>query len=118
MYNFMLQILDSLCKDMTTLIDSSPLERFQSLPSQRKRDGYGKMMSGYFMFLLAAVVVARLFSDGDFSGIYTLGMAVQCLAFYMLYAKVNMQRSVAGISAKTLEVLWIARASCGSAYIL
>ena len=100
----MLQILDSLCKDMTTLIDSSPLERFQSLPSQRKRDGYGKMMSGYFMFLLAAVVVARLFSDGDFSGIYTLGMAVQCLAFYMLYAKVNMQRSVAGVSAKTLEV--------------
>jgi len=100
----MLQILDSLAKDVTKLFDSSPLDRFQTLPSQRKRDGYGKMMSGYFVFLLAAVVVARLFSDGDFSGIYTLGMAVQFLAFYMLYAKVNMQRSVAGISAKTLEV--------------
>jgi len=100
----MLQILDSLANDVKKLIDSSPLDNFQTLPSQRKRDGYGKMMSGYFAFLLAAVIVARLFSDGDFSGIYTLGMAIQCLAFYMLHAKVNMQRSAAGISAKTLEV--------------
>jgi len=63
-----------------------------------------QIASGYFIFTLCAVIVYRLFTDGDFSSIYTLGMAVQCLAFYMLYAKVNMQRSVAGISAKTLEV--------------
>jgi hypothetical protein len=109
----MLQILDSLTKDVKKMIapliaplmpDQSSVERCHTFPSQRKRDGYGKMVSGYFVFLLAAVVVARLFSDGDFSGIYTFGQGVQCLAFYMLYAKVNMQRSVAGLSAKTLEV--------------
>jgi len=60
--------------------------------------------SGYFVFSLCAVIVYRLFTDGDFSSIYTLGMAVQCLAFYLLNAKVDMQKSVSGISAKTLQV--------------
>merc|ERR1719263_646789 len=63
-----------------------------------------QMASGYFIFTLCAVIVYRLFTDGDFSSIYTLGMAVQCLAFYLLNAKVDMQKSVAGISAKTLKV--------------
>merc|ERR1719181_1852671 len=63
-----------------------------------------QITSGYFMFMLAAVIVYRLFTDGDFSSIYTLGMAVQCLAFYLLSAKVEMHKSVAGISAKTLKV--------------
>jgi len=48
--------------------------------------------------------VYRVFSDLDFSSIYTLGMALQCLAFYLLTAKVDMQRSVSGLSAKTLKV--------------
>merc|ERR1719182_1276207 len=63
-----------------------------------------QIASGYFIFTLCAVIVYRLFTDGDFSSIYTLGMAVQCLAFYLLNAKVDMQKSVAGISAKTLQV--------------
>lgn len=63
-----------------------------------------QIASGYFVFSLCAVIVYRLFTDADFSSIYTLGMAVQCLAFYLLNAKVDMQRSVAGISAKTLKV--------------
>ena len=63
-----------------------------------------QIASGYFVFSLLAVIVYRLFTDGDFSSIYTLGMAVQCLAFYLLYAKVDMQKSVAGISAKTLQL--------------
>merc|ERR1719488_448381 len=62
-----------------------------------------QIASGYFIFTLCAVIVYRLFTDGDFSSIYTLGMAVQCLAFYLLNAKVDMQKSVAGISAKTLQ---------------
>jgi len=63
-----------------------------------------QIASGYIVFTLCAVIVYRLFTDGDFSSIYTLGMAVQCLAFYLLNAKVDMQKSVAGISAKTLQV--------------
>ena len=53
---------------------------------------------------LVEVIVYRVFSDLDFSSIYTLGMATQCLAFYLLTAKVDMQRSVSGISAKALKV--------------
>merc|ERR1719473_516493 len=63
-----------------------------------------QIASGYFVFMLCGVIVCRLFTDGDFSSIYTLGMAVQCLAFYLLNAKVEMQKSVSGISAKTLKV--------------
>merc|ERR1719198_2405572 len=63
-----------------------------------------KIAAGYFCFTLCAVIVCRLFTDGDFSSIYTLGMAVQCLAFYLLNAIVDMQKSVSGISAKTLQV--------------
>jgi len=63
-----------------------------------------QIASGYFIFTLLAVIVYRLFTDGDFSSIYTLGMAAQCLAFYLLNAKVDMHKSVAGISAKSLQV--------------
>jgi hypothetical protein len=63
-----------------------------------------QIATGYFIFTLCAIIVYRLFSDGDFSSIYTLGVAVQCLAFYLLNAKVEMQKSVSGISAKTLQV--------------
>jgi hypothetical protein len=63
-----------------------------------------QIASGYFIFTLCAIIVYRLFTDGDFSSIYTLGIAVQCLAFYLLNAKVDQQKSVSGISAKTLQV--------------
>jgi len=66
--------------------------------------GVNQIASGYFVFTLCAVIVYRLFTDGDYSSIYTMGMGVQCLAFYLLNAKVDMQKSVAGISAKTLQV--------------
>merc|ERR1719261_223313 len=66
--------------------------------------GVNQIASGYFVFTLSAVIVYRLFTDGDYSSIYTMGMGVQCLAFYLLNAKVDMQKSVAGISAKTLQV--------------
>ena len=36
-----------------------------------------QIASGYFIFTLCAVIVYRLFTDGDFSSIYTLGIAVQ-----------------------------------------
>merc|ERR1719281_2440812 len=71
------------------------------LPSKQKGN---KFVGGYFTFTLCMVIVMRLFSDGDFSGIYTLGVAVQCLGFYLLLAKVDRHKSVAGISARTLEI--------------
>jgi len=76
--------------------------------SSDKRDSSGKrgnqIASGYFCFTLCAVIVGRLFTDFDYSSIYTLGMAVQCLGFYLLNAKVEMHKSVAGVSAKSLKV--------------
>jgi len=74
------------------------------LDSSSKRGNGNPIASGYFVFSLCAVIVYRVFSDLDFSSIYTLGMATQCLAFYLLTAKVDMQRSVSGISAKALKV--------------
>merc|ERR1719159_45253 len=69
-----------------------------------KRGNQNQIVSGYFVFILCAVIVFRLFTDGEFSSIYTLGTGLQCLAFILLNAKVDMQKSVAGISAKTLKV--------------
>jgi len=65
---------------------------------------HNKFAGGYFAFTLCFVLVVRLFSDGDYSGIYTLGVATQCLGFYQLLTKVEKTRSVAGISAKTLHL--------------
>ena len=53
--------------------------------------------------------VMRLFSDGSYSAILTIGAALQCLAFHFLLSKVQMQKSVAGLSMKTLEVRAIDR---------
>jgi hypothetical protein len=90
---------------MTTMMDAMT---FFGVSSNAGGSSSGKrgnqIASGYFVFSLCAVIVYRLFTDADFSSIYTLGMAVQCLAFYLLNAKVDMQRSVSGISAKTLQV--------------
>jgi len=85
--------------DMMTLFGVSS----DSMGSSSGKRG-NQIASGYFVFTLCAVIVYRLFTDGDFSSIYTLGMAVQTLAFYLLNAKVDMQKSVSGISAKTLQV--------------
>jgi hypothetical protein len=68
-----------------------------------KKKGH-QISGGYFVFMVCMTVIYHLFSDGDFSAIYTIGVGVQCLGFYLLFAKVQRERSVSGISAKTLEL--------------
>lgn len=59
--------------------------------------------SAYFLFITCVGVVMRIFSDGGYSTVVTLGAAVQFFGFQMLLLKVKHQKSVAGISAKSLE---------------
>lgn len=58
----------------------------------------------YFVFFMSMVVVMHKFTDGDFSVVLTMSSAVQCLGFFLLSLKVKYQRTVAGLSARTLEM--------------
>jgi len=69
-----------------------------------KQQGHVSTGVAYFVFLMLTGVVVRMFSDRDFSTVLTLGSIVQCLGFFLLLQKVNMQKSVAGISSKMLEM--------------
>jgi len=62
------------------------------------------VVASYVMFLLGAGLVAKEFSDRDFSAVLTAGSGAQCLGFFLLLHKVKVQNSVAGISCKTLEL--------------
>jgi len=58
----------------------------------------------YIVFMMCACVVAKEFSDHDFSACLTFGAGVQCLGFLALLLKVRTQKTVKGISSKTLEM--------------
>merc|ERR1719379_2606960 len=58
----------------------------------------------YTVFFMCVVVVMHKFTDGDFSIVLTMSSAVQCLGFLLLALKVHYQRSVAGLSRRTLEM--------------
>jgi len=81
-----------------------------SSPSTSDSSTYGQQCAhvstgcAYFVFLMLTGVLLRLFSDGDHSTVLTLGSIVQCLGFFLLLQKVKMQRSVAGVSSKMLEM--------------
>merc|ERR1719321_1477282 len=68
------------------------------------QQGHVSTGCAYFVFLMIVGVVLRQFSDRDFSTVLTLGSVVQCLGFFLLLQKVKMQRSVAGVSSKMLEM--------------
>merc|ERR1719253_758327 len=61
-------------------------------------------LGAYCVFFVFCVVVMHKFTDGDFSIVLTMSSAVQCLGFLMLNLKVHYQRSVAGLSRRTLEM--------------
>lgn len=60
--------------------------------------------TSYVVFTLCALVVAKEFSDHDFSAVLTAGAGIQTLGFLALLLKVRAQKVVKGISAKTLEM--------------
>jgi len=73
------------------------------LCSTKNRESIG-VLSAYVTFLLSVIVVIRQFSDGDFSAVLTLGAGVQCLGFTILAMKIRDQKSVAGMSGRTLQM--------------
>lgn len=54
-----------------------------------------------FMF---TVVVINCFTRGELSVALTIGAAAQCFGFFLLSQKVKLQKSVAGLSARTFEM--------------
>jgi hypothetical protein len=58
----------------------------------------------YCLFGGLALSCWHHFSDKDFSFLLTLSGCVQTLAFFLLLHKIRVQKSVAGISSKTLQV--------------
>jgi len=68
------------------------------------KQGHVSTGMSYFVCMMLTGVLLRMFSDGDHSTVLTLGSIVQCLGFFLLLQKVKMQKSVAGISGRMLEV--------------
>jgi len=97
-------------KEMTSIDESEMFEKEISFESRdlqlcsSNRRMLFSMSSAYFIFFMSTGVVLRKFSDKDFSAVLTLGAGVQCLGFMLLLLKVQYQKSVAGISAKTLMI--------------
>lgn len=58
----------------------------------------------YVLFAFGWLVVWTKFSDKSFSAVLTAGSLVQLLGFLLLTVKVRANKSVAGISSKTLEM--------------
>jgi hypothetical protein len=61
-------------------------------------------LKAYSILAMSSVIVWRVFSDGDYSSVLTFGSLIQCFGFYMLFIKVKYHKSVAGLSARTLEL--------------
>merc|ERR1719453_184071 len=72
-----------------------------ALGSSKKKDI--RATPAYLLLILITGVVLRIFSDRGYSSVLTLGAGVQFFGFQMLLLKVHRQKSVAGISARTLE---------------
>jgi len=68
----------------------------------------GMIAMSYVVFALCSMVVVQHFSDLDSSLSLTAGSGLQCFAFYLLLQKTRVQRSVAGISSKMLEMYVLA----------
>jgi len=76
-------------------------ERYSKTPCKRSGllAGIG---AAYILFGFSALTIYTKFSDKDFSAILTVGSGVQCLGFLLLTLKVRAQKSVHGLSSKTL----------------
>lgn len=60
--------------------------------------------AAYLVFAACAMLVGHQFTDRDFSLVLTTSAGVQCLGFFLLSTKVRKQKSVEGLSSKTLEM--------------
>jgi len=79
------------------------LDRGASLCSVKQSER-AATYTAYAVFALCAIVVLMQFTDHDFSLVLTASSGVQCLGLYCLSVKVRSQRTVDGLSLKTLEM--------------
>jgi len=71
----------------------------------------GTVVKSYCVYAAIALLVMRTCSDFHYSAILTVGAAAQCMGFVMLLTNVLQQKSVEGLSSKTL-VLYAVAYSC------
>ncbi|SCM05689.1 ER lumen protein retaining receptor 1, putative [Plasmodium chabaudi chabaudi] len=57
----------------------------------------------YSSFLLLVFIFYHLFSDGDFSFLLTLSSIISMFSFLMVFLKIEMSKSCAGVSLKMME---------------
>jgi len=62
------------------------------------------VLTAYAWFAFCTGVVAQQFSDQDFSAVLTLSAAVQAFGLLLLVYKVHTTKSVAGLSARSMEM--------------
>ncbi|CRG95029.1 ER lumen protein retaining receptor 1, putative [Plasmodium gallinaceum] len=57
----------------------------------------------YCFFLFLVFIFYHLFSDGDFSFLLTLSSVISMFSFLMVFVKIEMNKSCAGVSLKMME---------------
>jgi len=92
--------LDMECQLGSDMECQMPMEE---APRSRAREGLCTV-SAYVLFVLVMGFLMREFSDQDFSAILTMAAAVQCFGFILLLHKIQSYQTVAGLSARSLEL--------------
>lgn len=88
-------------------LSESAKDRVAPAPTfaRRRRDQWQvNVHIGFAYVVLFATIMVVVWSDWDTNTFLTCGSGVQFLGFYSLYIKVKQQKSVAGLSSKTLEL--------------
>merc|ERR550537_653050 len=62
------------------------------------------VLATYSIMVGVVLAIWHHFSDKDFSFVLTVAGMLQTFAFFLLLHKIRVQKSVAGISSKTLQV--------------
>jgi hypothetical protein len=84
--------------------DAIDVENIERPLKSRARTELLGVLPAYLVLAVAVLAVKHVCTDLDFSSVLTLGAAVQACGFYCLLVKVQRQKSVAGISLKTLRL--------------
>jgi len=92
-------MMEQLKKEALTFSTAQP----STLEPTYHRKKSSIVVPAYMLLFLTCLVVRRVFSDKGYSSVLTLGAGTQFFGFMMLIHKVHRQKSVAGISRRSLE---------------
>jgi len=70
----------------------------------RKQRQNTTVLVTHFVMVCSVFAIWHHFSDKDFSFVLTMAGMLQCFGFFLLLHKIRVQKSVAGISSKTLQI--------------